>query len=202
MRSYFIYFRQLVKNIFYKVVKFFLPDKFYTREFVSKKYRKNIGKYTYGNPLILDWNDGGNIYIGNFCSIAKSTIILGGNHQSKWISTYPFYFSPDIKSKTKNIKGFSYSNGDVVIGNDVAIGQDAIIMSGVTIGDGAIVGAGSVVTSNVPPYAIVGGNPAKLLKYRFAPKTISKLLKMKWWNWPDEKIFKNIKILCAPPRKI
>jgi acetyltransferase-like isoleucine patch superfamily enzyme len=85
-----------------------------------------------------------------------------------------------------------YSKGIIEIGNDVWIGTSAIILSGVKIGHGAVVAAGSIVTKSVPPYAIVGGNPAKIIKYRLSEEKIEELLEMKWWDWSEEKIKKNI----------
>ena len=88
-----------------------------------------------------------------------------------------------------------YRAGDITIGSDVWIGARAIILSGVSIGDGAIIGAGAVVTRDVPPYAIVGGSPAKLLKYRFNPEEIAALQEIRWWDWPDEKVREAIPVM-------
>jgi len=84
----------------------------------------------------------------------------------------------------------------VRIGNDVYIGYHVIILSGVTIGDGAVIGAGSVVAGDVPPYAIVAGNPAHIVRYRFDEETITKLLEIRWWDWPDEKVKENVHLIC------
>jgi serine acetyltransferase len=85
----------------------------------------------------------------------------------------------------------------VIIGNDVYIGYNVTILSGVTIGDGAVVGACSVLTEDVPPYAIVAGNPARLIRYRFKEESIQKLLKIRWWDWPEERVKKNIHLICS-----
>jgi virginiamycin A acetyltransferase len=149
-----------------------------------------IGRYTYGCPEISDHSDGGTLEIGNFCSIAANvTIMLGGNHRTDWITTFPFSVLLD---EFKAIPGHPQSKGDVIIGNDVWIGQGALILSGVTVGDGAVIAANAVVTKSVPPYAIVGGNPAKLIRFRFLPDQIEHLLKIEWWNWDINEIKKNM----------
>lgn len=135
------------------------------------------------------------LIIGKFCSIACGVKFLfnSANHTLSSLSTYPFplfYEEWDLgKSKVEN----SWDNkGDIVIGNDVWIGYEAVIMAGVTVGDGAIIGTRAVVTKDVPPYTIVGGIPAKPIRKRFSDETIEALLNLKWWNWSDEKIRRNI----------
>jgi len=146
----------------------------------------DIGDWTYGFPTVYDWHDGTRLIIGKFCSIARGVkIYLGGEHRMDWISTFPF---SEFFEEAKEIKGHPASKGDVIIENDVWIGGDATILSGVTLGNGCVVGAGSVVTKSVPPYAVAAGNPARVVKYRFDPQTIEKLLDLKWWDWPIEKI--------------
>jgi acetyltransferase-like isoleucine patch superfamily enzyme len=146
----------------------------------------DIGRFTYGDPLVLEWGEGMTLKVGSFCSIsANVTILLGGNHRSDWITTYPFNV---IFEEFTHIEGHPSSNGNVIIGNDVWIALNTLILSGVTIGDGAIIAANSVVTKDVEPYAIVGGNPAKKIKNRFDSETIEDLLRIQWWNWELEKI--------------
>lgn len=196
-------FRVWVKSLFSRVRAFLVPDRFYTSEFVDKKYHAKIGKHTYGNPVIINWEDGGKLEIGNFCSIAREvTILLGGNHRLDWTTTYPFPASPTFEKEAKNISGYSVSRGDVIIGNDVQLGQNALVLSGVKIGDGAVVGAGAVVTHDVEPYSVVAGNPAKEIRKRFSNKTIEKLLKIRWWDWDEEKIRRNISLLCSAPGRL
>lgn len=197
MRKLIIQSRNFAKSTLSKILRVLSPDKFYSSEYLPDEFSKNIGKYTYGNIKIMNAGEGGKLHVGNFCSIAGGvTVLLGGNHRIDWVSTYPFPASPEFANDAKNIKDYSTSKGDVVIGNDVQLGHDALVLSGVKIGDGAVVGARSVVTKDVEPYAIVAGNPAKLIRFRFSEKQIAKLLEIKWWNWSVEKIKKNIEILC------
>jgi acetyltransferase-like isoleucine patch superfamily enzyme len=157
------------------------------------------GKHTYGNPNIL-WNQRTNCYCGNFCSFANNiTIYCGGNHNTSWITTYPFGTTETTKIFSINVNnlGHPFTNGNVIIGNDVWIGNNVSIMSGITIGDGSIIAANSNVVKNVEPYSMYGGNPAKLIKYRFTPEQIEKLLKIKWWDWDDEKINENLNLICS-----
>jgi len=156
------------------------------------------GKYSYhANPTIL-WSDSGAKFIvGKFCSIgANVTIYLGGNHHLDWVSTYPFgHIHKNIFNKF-NGAGQPSTNGDVVVGNDVWIANNVTIMSGVVIGDGAVIANNSHVVKNVEPYSLVGGNPAKLIKYRFTKEQIEKLLEIKWWNWDNDKINNFTPLLC------
>lgn len=133
--------------------------------------------------------------IGKFCSIACGAkfIFNSANHTLSSLSTYPFpIFFEEWELDVKNITNAWDNKGDIVIGNDVWIGYEAVIMAGVTIGDGAIIGTGAVVTKDIPPYTIVGGIPVKPIRKRFKQETIDILLKIKWWNWSDEKIYKHI----------
>jgi acetyltransferase-like isoleucine patch superfamily enzyme len=128
-----------------------------------------------------------NARIGKFCSIAPEVRIGLGRHPTHFVSSYPGFYSPKA-SATINF-GATHEFQEylpVTIGNDVYIGSRSLIMDGIEIGDGAVVAAGAVVTKDVPPYAIVGGVPAKVLKYRFQQDTVSKLLKMKWWEWEEK----------------
>ena len=137
------------------------------------------------------------LIIGNYCSIGSGAVfMMAGNqgHNTKWLSTFPFYFQANIFKDAKN--GFIKA-GNTVIGNDVWIGSEAMIMSGVKIGDGAIIAARSVVTKDVPPFTIVGGNPCVFIKNRFEKDEVEKLLIMKWWNWKEEKIKDSIALICS-----
>ncbi|MGX8716749.1 MAG: CatB-related O-acetyltransferase, partial [bacterium] len=137
--------------------------------------------------------------IGKFCQIASGVKFLmnGMFHSMSGITTFPFaIFSKDCQSAYP--ADFKYPfKGDTIIGNDVWIGYNVTIMPGVHIGDGAIIGTNALVTKDVEPYSIVGGNPAKLIRKRFDDATIEKLLKIQWWNWPIDKILKNVPALIA-----
>ena len=133
--------------------------------------------------------------IGKFCSIACGTKFLfnSANHALDSLSTYPFpLFFEEWNLEKEKVTDAWDNRGDIVIGNDVWIGYEAVILSGVTIGDGAIIGTRAVVTKDVPPYTIVGGVPAKPIRKRFDEKVIEELLKIKWCDWTEEKIARNI----------
>jgi len=167
---------------------------------------KYLGKHSYyggitydgtsnpieNNAILLLFEEQADIYIGNFCSISSRVVIfLGGGHNIDWISGYPFD-SPFVDIPAKDHKT---TNGNVIIKNDVWIGFGATIMSGVTIGNGAVVAAESVVTKDVPDYAIVAGNPARVIKYRFSKDEIDTLLEISWWDWPDKYIVEVVPII-------
>lgn len=136
---------------------------------------------------------GDKLIIGKFCMIASgaSFIMNGANHLTESISSYPFAIFGNGWEHAMDGKSYP-TKGNTVIGNDVWIGHNATIMAGVTIGDGAIIAANSTVVKDVEPYSIVGGNPAKEIKKRFAEDEIARLLKLQWWNWPIEKITANV----------
>ncbi|MCA2375435.1 type B chloramphenicol O-acetyltransferase [Agrobacterium sp. 22-211-1] len=130
------------------------------------------------------------LVIGSFCSIGSgAAFIMAGNqgHRNEWISTFPFFFMPEVPEFEGAENGYLPA-GDTVIGNDVWIGSEAIIMPGIKIGDGAVIGTRALVTKNVEPYTIVGGNPARTIRKRFDDDDIARLLKMKWWEWPAERL--------------
>ena len=149
----------------------------------------DIGEHTYGVPQVLEWGEGAKLKIGKYCSIATGVkILLGGNHRIDWVTTYPFSVLTQQWPEVASIQGHPHSNGDIVIGNDVWLGMDCTIMSGVEIGDGAVVATSALVTKDVPPYAIVGGNPAKILRMRFSKQLIDQLQLVAWWDLPDENL--------------
>lgn len=152
-----------------------------------------MGKWSYGHPNVLSFGEGKICKVGKYCSIAEGvTIFVGGDHRPDWITTYPF---SALWDQARGIPGHPRSKGDVIIGNDVWIAYGATIMSGVTIGDGAVIGARAVVAKDVPPYAIVVGNPGQIVKYRFNPQQINKLLTIGWWNWNEEDIITAMPLL-------
>lgn len=151
----------------------------------------NVGVHTYGkdNLQVLFRDSGEKVQIGKFCSLAKDiTIFLGGGHRHDWITTYPFgHVGLDVFGGEQS-EGHPSSKGSVLIGNDVWIGQGVTIMSGVRIGDGAVIAANSHVVTDIPPYGIAGGNPARLIRMRFESSVIVRLLEIKWWDFPDSEI--------------
>lgn len=146
-----------------------------------------IGKCTYLSPNTVIESK---VSIGRYCSIAPNVYIAPGEHYISFVTTHPIMFEPywrkllNIAEKEYYIKKINKSDIETVIGNDVWIGINVTIMRGVRIGDGAVVASGAVVTQDVPPYAVVGGVPARVIKYRFDDETISFLLEQKWWNQP------------------
>ncbi len=156
-----------------------------------KNFKKNV---LYHHPFIGD-----KLIIGKFCAIATDVkfIMNGANHKLTGISTYPFAIFGNGWEKVFPDKKELPIKGDTIIGNDVWIGYNALIMPGVKIGDGAIIASRAIVTKDVPAYTIVGGNPAKEIKKRFTQHEIDKLLSIAWWNWPIDKITKNLEIIVS-----
>ena len=151
-----------------------------------------IGNMSYmmGTVLNVYLLNNSHVLIGNYCQIARDTVFeIGQNHVFSGVSSYPF----DQVLGEENV--FAHrapvNKQQLVIGHDVWIGSGVRIIKAVKIGNGAIIGSGAVVTKDVPPYAIVGGNPAKIIRYRFAPEIIQALDKIKWWYWPLEKVKAN-----------
>lgn len=172
------------------------------RILVIDRNKVSVGKFTYGMQNIrLAYHDGcPSLSIGRYCSIAGNVLIfLGAYHRDDWLTTYPFGTRHEEIFGLFETPGFPKSNGPVVIGNDVWIGNSVTIMSGVNIGDGAVVAAGSHVVKNVKPYEIVGGNPARHIRFRFSDDAVMKILKIKWWNLPNEEVAKIAPSLCQPP---
>ena len=175
---------------------------------VITKPNIEVGDYTIYNDYVNDPRDfeknnvlyhypvnNDKLIVGKFCSIACGAkfMFTSGNHTMKSLSTYTFpIFFDEWELDPVNIRDAWDNKGDIVIGYDVWIGYEAVIMQGVTIGDGAIIGTRALVTKDVPPYTIVGGAPAKPIRNRFSEEIIAKLLEMKWWDWPEERIKANI----------
>lgn len=153
------------------------------------------GDFTYAwGPRIKSWGEGARCIIGKYCSIAGNIqIFLGGDHRNDWNTTYPF--AELLPQVYPEIKGSPRSKGDVVIGNDVWIGNDAKIMSGIRIGDGATIAGSAVVTRDVAPYSVVGGVPARHIKYRVPEERIPDMLDLAWWDWPIEMIAEAVPVL-------
>jgi acetyltransferase-like isoleucine patch superfamily enzyme len=206
-----------MKRLIFNILRPIIPERFVkkiTANYISPLatigkngylYKTDIGDFTYLAVKVSVMNTS----IGKFCSIGQGACISLGMHPaSKFVSTHPVFFSPHKQG------GISFTNtshfremGHTTIGNDVWIGVNAIIMDDISIGNGAIVGAGAIVTKDVPPYAIVVGNPAKVLRYRFEPEEIDFLLDFKWWdrdvNWLKQNYLKfhDIKLLMSEFKK-
>lgn len=176
-----------------------------------------IGKYTYGYKELLKWFPAAKS-IGRYCSINDTARVLI-NHPMDAITTHPFLDHPmfwdlkDYERKQQILKkNGKYNNNciggtssirnnpPITIGNDVWIGANVCILPGVHIGDGAVLAAGAVVTKDVEPYAVVGGVPAKLIKYRFNEEQRRKLLEICWWNWDEDEIEKNYELFVRPEK--
>lgn len=163
---------------------------------VLEDYASYLAPYLF--PLSKD-----SLIIGKFVQIAHGVrfITSSANHKMSGFSTYPFNtFMMNSETTGDDITAMfedAANMGDTVVGNDVWIGMDATVMPGVKIGDGAIIGAKSVVTKDIEPYTVVAGNPAKVFKQRFDDATIKALLDVKWWDWPIEKIERNIDVIIG-----
>lgn len=189
------------------------PEKIYPREGDRETvYLKNVvtdpgiqvGEFTMYNDFVHDPREfekknvlyhypvnKEKLVIGKFCSIACGAKFLfnSANHTLSSFSTYPFpIFFDEWGLEKSDVAAAWDRKGDIVIGNDVWIGYEAVILAGVTIGDGAVIGARAVVTKDVPPYAIVGGVPTRVIRSRFPEETVKALLRLKWWDWPAERI--------------
>lgn len=157
----------------------------------SEGFERNV---LYHFPFVGD-----RLVIGKFCAIGRGArfIMNGANHKLSGISTYPFNIFGDGWEKAAPRPEELPFKGDTIIGNDVWIGYEALIMPGVKIGNGAIVASRAVVTSDVPPYAVVGGNPARTLKQRFDPASVDVLELLAWWDWPVETITRHLDLIVS-----
>ncbi len=157
-----------------------------------------VGDHSYGvngSPHVFLLKPEVTLTIGAFCSFAEGCkILVAAEHRPDFICMYPLpLINPDPIGAVECVG----TKGSVIIGNDVWVGMDAMILSGVTVGDGAVIGAGAVVTKDVEPYAIVAGNPARLIRYRFAPAVCAALQRIAWWNWPIQKIKDEQRLLLS-----
>jgi virginiamycin A acetyltransferase len=157
----------------------------------SENFERNV---LYHYPFLGD-----KLIIGRYCAIARGAkfIMNGANHKLTGLSTYPFSIFGNGWERVMPTLEELPLKGDTVIGNDVWIGYDALVLPGVTIGDGAIISARSVVTKEVPPYAIVGGNPARLIRQRFPEPVVQALREIAWWNWDAEKVSRNLELIVG-----
>ncbi|MFO7324215.1 MAG: Vat family streptogramin A O-acetyltransferase [Pseudomonadota bacterium] len=157
----------------------------------SEGFERNV---LYHFPFVGD-----RLVIGRFCAIARGVkfIMNGANHLMSGISTYPFQiFGNGWEKVMPRAEDFPYK-GDTVVGNDVWIGYEALLMPGVKVGNGAIIASRSVVVSDVPAYTIVGGNPARPIRQRFAPEVIARLEKLAWWDWPIEHVTRHLHLIVG-----
>lgn len=148
--------------------------------------RTKLGRFTYVTAASIS-----DATIGQFCSIGPGTKIGGfGRHPVEWATTHPVFYSTNKQAGISFVDTdqFEESARPVAIGNDVWIGANVLILDGITVGDGAIIAAGAVVTHDVDPYAIVGGVPARVIRYRFSPIVIGRFLQLKWWDWPEDEL--------------
>ena len=180
-----VYLKPVISNPNISVGEFTMYN-----DFVNDPMRFERNSVLYQYPINHD-----KLIIGKFCSIACGAkfIFNSANHTLSSVSTYPFpIFFEEWGLNIKDVAAAWDNKGDIIIGNDVWIGYEAVIMAGVTVGDGAIIGTRAVVTKDVPPYTIVGGVPAKPIRKRFDNENLDELLKIRWWDWPEEKIARNI----------
>lgn len=157
-----------------------------------------VGRHSYGlTPLSIDlFSKDDRIRIGNFCSISRSArFVGGGEHHTTRVSTFPFYTRLLDREPERDLR----PSREILVGHDVWIGAYAVIMSGATIGNGAVVGAGSLVTGVVPDYAVVGGVPAKVIRFRFDEAQREALSRIAWWDWSDEKIKDHVNLFYSDP---
>ena len=154
------------------------------------------GRGTYGVPVVwtFAYEDQTKLIIGNYSAVG-GTHLLGGQHAVKHVASYPFRINYGLPGAGQD--GSPAVRGDIVIGADVWVAFGTYVLSGVNIGHGAVVATGGVVSKDVPPYAIVGGNPAKIIKYRFSPEQIEALLEIEWWEWPHEEVMEAVPYLAS-----
>ena len=199
-------FFNIIKYTRYYKKKYFLRDKnvSFTPEFDFKNTTfgsdiyigKNVvlrNSFIDNNSYVSDNSKITTTEIGKFCSIGQNVRIGLGKHPIHFVSTHPSFYSTNKPFKVFSDKNYINEYDSVQIGNDVWIGENAIIPSGVRINNGAVIAAGAIVTKDVKPYSIVGGIPAKHIKYRFDNDLIEKLQSAEWWNWPEHEFHKNYK---------
>ena len=159
-----------------------------------------IGRHSYGSEFFIHWEgEDCHVEIARYCSIAQGVRFFAGQeHNTHWTTTYPFSHLPAEWPELRSITGHPASKGNIVVGNDVWIGFGALIRSGINIGNGAVIAMGAIVTRDVPPYAIVAGSPATLVRFRFSSDIIEQLNQLSWWNQSPEIIRKIAPKLCQP----
>ncbi|MFK7937826.1 MAG: CatB-related O-acetyltransferase [Roseovarius sp.] len=172
------------------------------KTYVKGKSDISVGRFTYGyeHAHVYQWDEGADLTIGHYCSIAGGLkVYMGGNHRMDWATTYPFGLLFQKELGEFDIPDKAVSNGDITIGSDVWIGSNVTIMSGTTIGHGAVIAANATVAGRVEPYQIAGGNPARPIRWRFEDEIRAKLLEMAWWDQPVEIVRRIAPMLSTPP---
>lgn len=180
-----IYLNTVIDNPYIEVGDYTIYN-----DFVNDPVGFERNNVLYHHPINRDW-----LVIGKFCSIACGARFLlnSANHTLGSLANYTFpLFFEDWGLDKADVAAAWDNKGDIIIGNDVWIGYEAVVMAGVRIGDGAVIAARAVVTKDVPPYTIVGGVPARVIRPRFDARTTARLLELRWWDWPVEKIRANL----------
>ena len=211
LKRYFDYLRNKMKNSkFGKKHNSFISDSCIINENTIIEDHVKLRAGSLENSFIgrgtYSYSSTKGLKIGRFCSIAGGLKVVTRNHPISTVSSWPGLYDTDESWSGIRLNHTIKCNEDLkvndryscVIGNDVWIGTNVLIKGGVTIGDGSVIGMGSVVVKDVPPYAIVGGNPARIIRYRFNESDIDFLLKLKWWDWPLDKIKKYSNYFDSP----
>lgn len=163
-----------------------MQESVFIRRYTREVHQVDVGLYSYGGCFLPDFNLGGSVTVGRYCSFASGIHYFGANHPMDYISTSPYFYNSSFSKHVKDVK-----REHLDIGNDCWIGYGVIITSKCRkIGNGAVVAAGSVVTKDIPPYAVVAGTPARIIKYRFNPEVISLIEETHWWTKTPEECLK------------
>lgn len=159
--------------------------------------RAIVGPRTYGSFTVhIGRNEGARVHIGAYCSIAVGVeFSIGGNHRPEWVSTYPFRVEMGMANPWTD--DHIRTERDIRVGSDVWIGRQALILPGVQIGDGAVIGARAVVSKDIRPYAIAVGAPAREVRRRFGDEQVEALLRLRWWDWPEDKVRAHVDLLSS-----
>lgn len=165
---------------------------------LQRQGKVRMGAHSYGVPIVVDYaHDDTTLTIGAYCSLAMgTTFLLGGNHPKDRVTTFPIRTRWGLPGAGSD--GYPTSRGDISVGSDVWTGHESLILGGVRIGHGAVVAARATVTRDVPPYAIVGGTPARVIGWRHTPLQRERLLALAWWEWPDDRVRAAVGHLTAP----
>jgi len=159
-----------------------------------------FGVHSYAPGFDVFWeSEPCTMRVGSYVSIASDVkVMLGQEHHVEWATTYPFQVHPAEWPELRHLSGHPATRGDIIVGNDVWIGHGAQLRSGISIGDGAVIGMGAIVTRDVPPYAVVAGVPARVMRFRFPQPTVDWLLRLQWWNLSPVVVRRLAPLLCQP----